>query len=154
MVQHVWVFVFISRAKNEQKYVGVLKLTNLEFDNNQRQDPYRYQTQGKLLAYNLPKLEDRTTTNNSTNSNKLAGEKNLTDTLNWIIYYAGAEMIYTIHTNNTNLALPCHSPSIPYRHVAHKSLRANNLQEILVSHHQIYSFTTCLSFLVILSKVL
>jgi hypothetical protein len=69
-------------------------ITNLEFDSSQTQDPYRYQTQGKLLAYNLPKLEDRTTTNNSTNSNKLAGEKNLTDTLNWIIYYAGAEMIY------------------------------------------------------------
>jgi hypothetical protein len=129
-------------------------ITNLEFDSSQTQDPYRYQRQGKLLAYNLPKLEDRTTTNNSANSNKLAGEKNLTDTMKWIIYYAGAEMIYTIHTNNTNLAPPCHSPSIPYRHVAHKSLRANNLQEILVSHHQIYSFTTCLSFFVTLSKIL
>jgi hypothetical protein len=108
-------------------------ITNLEFDNIQRQDPHRLQTQGKLLAYNLPKLEDRTTTNNSANSNKLVGEKNLTDTMKWIIYYAGAEMIYTIHTNNTNLAPPCHSPSIPYRHVAHKSLIPNNLQTELLT---------------------
>jgi hypothetical protein len=129
-------------------------ITNLEFDSSQTQDPYKHQRQGKLLAYNLPKLEDRTIAKNSANSNKLAGKKNLTDTLKWIIYYAGAEMIYTMHTNNTNLAPPCHSPSIPYRHVAHKSLRANNLQEILVSHRQNYSFMTCLSFFVTLSKIL
>jgi hypothetical protein len=108
-------------------------ITNLEFDNNQTQDPYRYQMQGKLLAYNLPKLKDKTTTKNSTKSNELVGEKVLTDTLNWIIYYAGAEMIYTIHTNNTNLAPPCHTLSIPYRHIRRKSLRANNLQEHLTA---------------------